>query len=298
MSTTPQRAKHPGEEGYFLAAAVVMTALVLIALAVAAPVVARDIRREKEVESMHRSEQYVRAIRLYYRKFKNYPPSMEALEKSNNIRFLRKQYDDPLTGKPDWRIIHVGENQTTVKGFFGEPLGGLNSTGVGSAPGSGLGSASNMSSGIGGTPSGTSTIGQTGALASGFSGATVGTPGTPGSGGTSGTSPTGGPGTGSSSPTTGGGVGQIMGVATNRSGESILTPNQQETYETWEFLYDPRIELMYAKSNILGGIGSQSASGFGSDATNGKNNTGTGTNNMNGLGSGTAPGTNTPTQPQ
>src|ERR1700733_12060156 len=116
-----------------LLAVIVMVSLVLIALSVAAPVVARDLRRDKEVESAHRAEQYVRGIRLYYRKFKSYPPSMDALEKSNNVRYLRKQYIDPLTGKADWRIIHVGENQTTVKGFFGEPLGGINSTGLGSA---------------------------------------------------------------------------------------------------------------------------------------------------------------------
>ena len=56
-----------------------------------------------------------------------------------------------------------------------------------------------------------------------------------------------------------------MGVGSARTGESILTPNQQTSYDTWEFLYDPKIELLYAKSNILGGGGlaSQSATGFG-----------------------------------
>jgi hypothetical protein len=68
-----------------------------------------------------------------------------------------------------------------------------------------------------------------------------------------------------------------MGVGTLRSGNSIIEPNQQTTYDTWEFLYDPRIELMYAKSNILGGgISSTSASAFGSDATSGKSNSGSG----------------------
>jgi len=280
-----------------LLAVVVMVALVLIALAVAAPVVARDLRRDKEVESEHRAEQYVRALRLYYRKFKSYPPSMDALEKSNNVRFLRKQYVDPLTGKADWRIIHVGENQTTVKGFFGEPLGGLDTKGIGG----GLGSAASMASGTGGTngtAGGTSTIGQTSSLAAGFGGATVGTPGTPGTAGTTGTAgaatgATGTTGTGSSPSAfgSGGGVGQIMGVGSARAGESILTPNQQTSYDTWEFLYDPRIELLYAKANILGGgIGSQSASSFGSDATSSKSNSG-GTNPM---GNGNPPGTTTP----
>jgi type II secretory pathway pseudopilin PulG len=298
-----------GEQGYMLLAVVVMVSMVLIALAAAAPVVARDLRRDKEVESAHRANQYVRALRLYYRKFKSYPPSMDALEKSTNVRFLRQKYIDPLTGKADWRIIHVGENQTTVKGFFGEPLGGLDSTGIGG--GAGLGSAAGMSSGFGGTPSGTSTIGQTSGLAAGFSGATVATPGTPGTGadatggggtgiGGTGTGGTGTGGTGSSSSSTSafgsGGVGQIMGVGTGRSGNSILTPNQQTTYETWEFLYDPRIELLYAKANILGGgIGSTSAASFGANATTGQPNSGSG--NVYGGGGSLGGSTPTPTTP-
>jgi type II secretory pathway pseudopilin PulG len=284
--------RRSGEQGYMLLAMIVMVALVLIALAAAAPVVARELRRDKEVESAHRAEQYVRALRLYYRKFKTYPPSMEALEKSNNVRFLRKQYVDPLTGKPDWRIIHVGEQQTSVKGFFGEPLGGLDTKGIGGGLGSAAGMASNL--GNSGTPSGTSTIGQTSALGAGFSGATVATPGTGGAAGTAGTtgtssSSTSGSGFGSSS----GGVGQIMGVGSARTGESILTPNQQTSYDTWEFLYDPKIELLYAKSNILGGgLSSQPASGFG-NSFDGKPNSGSGTSVFGTPGTGTnSTGTN------
>ena len=265
----------PGEQGYMLLAIIVMVSLVLIALAVAAPVVARDIRRDKEVESEHRAQQYVRALRLFYRKTRTYPGSLEALEKSNNVRYLRKQYVDPLTGKADWRIIHVGENQTTVKGFFGEALGGLDTKGIGSGVGSG------MSPGLGGT----STIGQTSGLAAGFSGATVAVPtsssgaGSPSAGGSTaggGATPafgapagsTAGAGTAGSTGSPGfgsGGVGQVMGVGSSRSGSSILTPNQQTSYETWEFLYDPRIERLYAKASILGGIGS---GGIGSGGLN------------------------------
>ena len=58
---------------------------------------------------------------------------MDALEKSTTVRFLRQKYVDPLTGKSDWRLIPVGQNKTTVKGFFGQPLGGLGGGGLGSA---------------------------------------------------------------------------------------------------------------------------------------------------------------------
>lgn len=281
-------ASSDNEAGFMLVFVVLLAALMLIALAVAAPVVAKDLQREKELESEHRAEQYVRAIRVYYRKNRTYPVSIDALENTNNVRYLRKQYIDPLTGKADWRIIHVGENKTTVKGFFGQPIGGLNTTGAGG----GLGSASTLGTGFGGTPSTTSgptsptgtTPGSTGAtgsttvsggsaLSAGFSGATIGgsTPGSSTSGSSSGGL---------------GGVGQIMGVGTAKTGDSIMNPNQQTTYETWEFLYDPKIELLYAQASLFGG--GAAAGGVNSQSLS---NTGTTPGQLNG------PGTNSSTTP-
>ncbi len=287
------------EAGYMLVAVVVMVALVLIALSVAAPVIAKDVRRDKEVETEQRAQQYVRAIRLYYRKFHNYPPSIDALKQSNNIRFLRQEYTDPLTGKADWKIIHLGEQKTTIKGFFGQELAGIAAGGLGSSIGSGLGSAAGMNSGIGtspgaaaspaaagtgSTPGASSTIGTTSPLTSGFQGATIGGAGTTTTGGTT----TGGTGTGLDSA---GGGGAIVGVAPGASGGSILTPNQQTSYETWEFWYDPRIEQLYQKGRMnagMGGgtLGSQPASSFGTNL-NGQPNSGTAPTT-------TAPGSTTP----
>lgn len=247
------------ESGFMMVFAVVLVALMLIALAAAAPIVAKDLRRDKEVESEHRAQQYVRAIRLYYLKFKAYPPSIEALEGTNNVRFLRKRYVDPLTGKDDWRIIHLGENKTTVKGFFGEPLGGLNTTGAGS-----LGSASSMQSNPGSSPAGAAssncTVSGGSPLAAGLTGATTNC-GTPGS-------------SISSDSLGSGGGGPIMGVGTSKTGDSILNPNEQTTYETWEFIYDPKIELLYQQANILGGgaggsINSKDPSSLNLNASNG-----------------------------
>jgi type II secretory pathway pseudopilin PulG len=283
------------EAGFMLVFVVLLAALLLIALAIAAPVVAKDLRRDKEVESAHRANEYVRAIRVYYRKNKTYPVSMDALENTNNVRYLRKQYVDPLTGKADWRIIHVGENKTTVKGFFGQPLGGLNTTGAGGS----LGSASTLGTGFGGTPSSTSgptsptgttpgsstgstTVSGGSALSAGFTGATIG-------GSTTGSS------TSSNSGSGAGGVGQIMGVGSAKTGTSIMNPNQQTTYETWEFLYDPKIELLYQQANILGGgaggsVNSQSPSTLGSSPGAGQSNTPGSTN--------PAPTAPQPTSPQ
>jgi type II secretory pathway pseudopilin PulG len=255
------------EAGFMLVFVVLLVALLLIALAVAAPVVAKDLRRDKEVESEHRAEQYVRAIRLYYRRNKSYPTSMEALENTNNVRYLRKRYVDPLTGKDDWRIIHVGENKTTVKGFFGQPLGGLETAGAGS-----LGAASTTGSSFGGAASTTtSTIGATSGLAAGFQGASIGSSGAGGPGSSLGT-PAGSSTSGAGSDSSGE-IGPIMGVGTSKTGPSILNPNGQSTYETWEFLYDPKIELMYAKASILGGgMSAGSATSLGDASTSGNSN--------------------------
>jgi type II secretory pathway pseudopilin PulG len=280
-------ARHRGEEGFLLVAVVVMCALVLIALSVAAPVIAKDLRRDKEVESMHRMQQYVRAIQLYQRacKCKSYPANMDALEKSTTVRFLRKKYVDPLTGHSDWRLIHTP--QTTVKGFFGQELSGLSG---------GLGAAAGLASSTGAAPtpstSTTSTIGQTSALASGFQGASTTTT----TGGA-----TGSPGATDSSAgmfgDSSGGV--IYGVGTAKTGDSILTPNQQTTYQTWEFWYDPRIELLKANVNILGGGGPAGSSSTGGGMTSiDSSSFGTdinGNSNKGATGSPTAPTTGTGT---
>jgi type II secretory pathway pseudopilin PulG len=277
--------RHDAEAGFMLVAVVVMAALLLIALAIAAPVVARDLRRDKEVESQHRMEQYVRAIQLYQRKFPNqYPASIKVLEGTNNVRYLRKQYVDPLTGKSDWRLIHQGEQKTTIKGFFGQPLAGL-AANLGSAAGLGAG----IGAGIGAGASSTSTIGATTALAGGFSGASItstaagaagGTGATGVSGATGSTGGFGSSGTGMFGDSSGG---VIVGVGTAKTGTSVTQPNGQTTYETWEFWYDPRIEMLKQGVNLTGGgISSTAASGFGQNAVTGQPNSASGASGSTG----------------
>src|ERR1700730_16427461 len=110
------RRAQSGEEGYLLIAVLFMMALLLFALATAAPRVSYDLRRDREVETVHRGMQYARAIQLYYRKFGHYPVSIDELLDSNHLRFLRRKYVDPMTGKQDWRLIHVGQAQTMRTG--------------------------------------------------------------------------------------------------------------------------------------------------------------------------------------
>src|SRR5664279_3808562 len=141
MTTTfPTRRKHkPSEEGFMLLAVICLLALMMIALSVAIPRIAADIQRDREIETMHRGKQYTRAIQLYYRKFRRYPPNVDALVKTNEIRFLRKKYLDPTTGKEEWKPIMLGQNKApTAMGFFGQPIAGTTLGGVGPGGGNGI----------------------------------------------------------------------------------------------------------------------------------------------------------------
>ena len=254
--------RHEDEAGFTLVSLIVTVFLILLVLSIAAPRVAMQLKREREVEAQHRGNEYARAIQLYYRKFQHYPTSLDQLENTNNQRFLRQRYVDPLTGKADWRLIHVGENKTTVKGFFGQDLPGI---------GAGLGSASGMSSGGGsnlgsasGLASNTSSFGSgPGSIGTSSASGALGSSGSTGSGAfgsTGGSSASSSSGTGFGSSNSGSGssgfgtsVGPIMGVGSSKSGAAFIAVNQQTNYQDWEFLYDPRIEQLKANVSIFGG---------------------------------------------
>jgi hypothetical protein len=96
------------ESGYALLFVYAMAASLAIMLYMQLPRVAFEAQRDKEQLLIDRGEQYKRAIQLYVRKYNRFPPDVDALEKTQNLRFLRKQYVDPMTGKNEWRVIHVG----------------------------------------------------------------------------------------------------------------------------------------------------------------------------------------------
>jgi hypothetical protein len=54
-----------------------------------------------------------------------------------------------------------------------------------------------------------------------------------------------------------------MGVGSSATGNSILVVNQQTTYQTWEFLYDPRIEKLKAAAALNAGASSVGAGALG-----------------------------------
>jgi type II secretory pathway pseudopilin PulG len=251
-----------------LIAVVFMLALFIIALAVAAPRVAKSIQREREIETMHRGKQYARAVKLYYRKFGRYPPNVDALVNTNEIRFLRKKYVDPTTGKEDWKPIAVGMNKTQSTGFFGQPI-------VGSGGGTGLSGSPGMAGNLGGqSPSG-STFTNPGSSTFGGSTSLTGTASSPAtdSSTTGAAAPTtdanGNPiapasSTGSTAgPTMGtnptlGGLG-LMGFTPNSPKLSILVWHKKIHYNEWEFFYDPTADLTMIGGNA-GAIGQPAGS--------------------------------------
>src|SRR5260370_30848712 len=98
------------EQGYVLLAVMLLVTLLIIALAVEAPRIGQQIKREREEELIHRGQEYATAIKKFYRANNGqYPLSLEQLEGTNGKRYLRKRYKDPITGKDDWKLIHVGE---------------------------------------------------------------------------------------------------------------------------------------------------------------------------------------------
>jgi len=246
-----------GEQGFMLLGLIVVIAIILIVLSVAASKEAFALRREREAESVRRANQYVRAIYLYYKKLGHYPATIEQLENTNNVRYLRQRYVDPLTGKADYRLILVGQNQTTVKGFFGEPLSAIGGPGLGALAGmqsTGMGGAggANGAGGVNGAAGANGAIGATGAAG------TTGSTDASGQSGFAGQSSLGtAAGIGGQSATGfgGSGGGPFMGVGSSASGNSILTPNEQTTYQTWEFLYDPRLELLKLAATLNGNSG-------------------------------------------
>jgi type II secretory pathway pseudopilin PulG len=168
------------EKGYILLTLMLWVALMaILAIGVLIPI-QFAIHRDQETEMIHRGVQYSRAIRAYYKKFGRYPTRLEDLESTNNLRFLRKRYKDPINKNKDFKLLHYGEPGVTLAGGLAGMTGGSipGATPAGS-PGGLNGSSSSSSFGgssFGGSASGGSSFGGSafgsspGGLGSGSSG--------------------------------------------------------------------------------------------------------------------------------
>lgn len=242
IRTNRQRTAQPSEAGYTLVAVIFLLFLFTLSLSLAVPRMAKEIQQDRERETIRRGLQYRRAIQLYYRRFHSYPPNLDALVKTNDIRFLRKKYIDPTTGKQEWKPILFGQAKTQTLGFFGQPLSGSGSAGGSVLAGVGP-SGGNSAAPV--VPTGGTTDPNTG---TGTTSTTAGT----GLGST-----TSGLGSGSGSGQTFGGAG-IIGYEPAGTRQSILLWKKKNHYNEWEFVYDPLSDQKVVSGST--GIGTSAAS--------------------------------------
>ena len=321
--TIPARRERRSEEGYLLVWVMFMLAVFTIWLSVAVPRAAKEIQRDRDVETMRRGKQYTRAIQLYYRKFHAYPPNANALVNTNEIRFLRKKYIDPVTRKDDWKPIRFGEAKTQSAGFFGQPIAGAGSAGgsvlagVGPSGSGGLGGSSatgtTTGSSLGGSTFGGSSIfgsgntpGSNGSAGTTTANGSAGASGAAGASGTTGTSSANGSSDsssafGSSSGQTFGGAG-IIGFSPASTQTSILILKKKQHYNEWEFVYDLLNDMQTQAGGNMGQPASSTTTPVGSSSFGGSSGTGSSTGSSFGSGFGStpspAPGSGATPQPQ
>jgi type II secretory pathway pseudopilin PulG len=227
------------DSGYIMLTLVLLMATMAIFAAVIVPSITFEIKRDREEEMIHRGVQYSRAIRAYYKKTGRYPIKIEDLENTNNQRFLRKRYKDPLNCKngkcADFKLLHFGEVQMTLSALGGgvvpgAPSGGLNGTSAGSS--------------FGASP--TSAFGQNPQAGPPGAGSDPSQPGSQtaadGTGDGTGTNPSGtGTGAAGTNPVGSGQIigGPIVGVASTSKDNTIREFNHKKKYKDWVFVYDP-----------------------------------------------------------
>ena len=228
--------KRRSEQGYILLMLMLFITLLAIGAAAVAPSIAFQVKRDREEEMIHRGVQYSRAIRRYVKKFGRYPTRIEELENTNNVRFLRRKYKDPLTGQ-DFKILHMGD----VKLTFGAGIAGASP--VAGVPT--LGGAANF----GGAQRVAATAAITATANAGLQ--NISQPDSTdnsgqaaaNSGDAQAKSDKSEPQTeaASKSPFSGPvfGGGPIVGVASTSKDKSIREFNKKNHYDQWQFIYDP-----------------------------------------------------------
>lgn len=113
MNCSRPSVRRASERGSALLIVLVFSAIVLILLYREMPIATFEAQRDKEQLAVDRGHEYQRAVQLFYRRFRGqYPASLDQLMNTNGMRFLRRKYKDPLTGKDDWRLLHAGPGGT------------------------------------------------------------------------------------------------------------------------------------------------------------------------------------------
>jgi type II secretory pathway pseudopilin PulG len=117
--------RNPRSRGYILITLMLFMSLLAIAALAVLPDIAFQVKRDREEEMIHRGVAYSRGIRRYYKKFGRYPNRIEDLENTNNLRFIRKRYKDPINHNQDFTTLRLGDPR--LVGLMPGPLPGLKS---------------------------------------------------------------------------------------------------------------------------------------------------------------------------
>jgi hypothetical protein len=212
-----------GQRGYALLMVIFLAATVMVLAVTASLSISAQGQRQKEEELAWRGNQYVRAIRFFYKKNGRFPKTIDELtaHHTDQPNFLRKAYKDPMN-KADgsWRLIYVLPNgqlqgsvmHTQLQGAMpiAGPLGGNLPGGTTTPPtGGAIGQPTMGGTGTQQPPSTTQ-------------------PGTTGSGQSS---------SSTSDSTVFGG--SIIGVASKIKTPSLRIYKLGSSYFEWEFIWDP-----------------------------------------------------------
>ncbi len=222
--------------GYILISLMLFLSLLAVAALAVLPSMAFQVKRDREEEMIHRGIAYSRGIRRFYKKFGRYPMRIEELENTNNLRFIRKRYTDPINiveGKEqDFKVLHMGD----VLGFL---------PAAGPLPGGGTVPGTTGAPGFSQNPSGqpaqtTQTVTPPNNSGTGISTTVTNTPSDTDSSGSTG-SQSGSSSSGFSGPTFGGGP--VLGVASGSKNKSVREFCKKTHYNDWKFIYDPSSDL-------------------------------------------------------
>jgi type II secretory pathway pseudopilin PulG len=236
-----------GSRGYMMITLMLGFALIAIGLLAVLPEIGQQIKRDREEEMRHRGTAYMRAIQHFYKKTGRYPSRLEELENTNNIRFLRKRYKDPISRDPetgqerDFKLLHVTDINLASGPVMGQMPGMTGQGGLSAMPGvPGMnaiqGALGGMAAQMGGLQQQT---GLNGASNTNLNPSANSDTDSNSNSSTNNNQP--GSSSGSSSgfngPTFGGGP--ILGVASTSKEKSIRVFYQKNHYKDWLFVYMP-----------------------------------------------------------
>jgi hypothetical protein len=254
MTKRQGKAAVRSQNGFALLMVMFLTTLVLLGAMAAAPYVRTEKQREKEQEMIWRGKQYVRGVKLYYRKMGRFPTSVDDLTKPKlgSLRFMRQAYKDPMNSEDgSWRLIYVGPS--------GQLIGSLKPPQTLQMPGQpGVPAGANPQQT---TSFGASGFGQSPPAQGGLQPGQQGQPDAKQSGASAGQSAPGPQGTDDAANATPSGMlnsntplmgGNIIGVGSKINKRSIIVYDKAKNYRLFEFVWNPAKDMANALNQQMG----------------------------------------------